>query len=675
MEADLNTYNILFSSCLNKLENFVTHVQIRENLILALEKTLGKVKEGTLSPAMFPVFLARDLKLENQEIAYDLAVICAFFHTAADLTDDIEDEAENNLLINKVGKSQAINLANNLLFISQQLIADLQINDQNKLALLKMFLNCGNIMCNGQFNDIALTNNSNNENTTIKEISLINEQKAGAEFACFVAALPVALGIEPDNYYKLGACFGPLAQVFSDYIDIWGKRFSDDLMVLKNSLPVFAACNDPVYRDEARIFLAGKNDLIDKQFMLKRVLVKTIAVEEFENYLNLCKSKINELLKDLPELTITKKEIQKLISDSEIMVGTLFELRKSEAKEPVKQILTFDRSVNMTLDYLKTDNYFEDTWEVQRWGFLDEPKLTGNIFPPALIIETLLDAEADVEALLIFLLSLKQKKGWHYFSNSFKIPTDTDDLGQLLNLVGRTGAFKNFNLFKVPLKLLELNLEDSGKCPTWLADQDRFQKEEVEKTWFGNDCVGVMANLYYGLSLYSREGYKEKILKGIHYIISNFDYSNNCWNGSYYTNYYTFYLVSRLINAFNLEIECLELAKTKLLKEQKLNGSWNNSPQDTASVLLGLLSFPDIDPLILKTAMIFIQDTQKYDGSWEGEDLFICPGKDGRFTYYKNSKVTASLCLRALLRGRKKLNESEKKKVKTLSRMSACTIN
>src|SRR4029078_6286561 len=113
-----------------------------------------------------------------------------------------------------------------------------------------------------------------------------------------------------------------------------------------------------------------------------------------------------------------------------------------------------------------------DTWEMQRWGFLDEPRLTGNIFTPALIIETLLDADEDIYNTLDYILSQQREKGWHYYSNTDKIPLDADDLGQLLNLAGRTRYFKSSELFKLPLKLLELNLEDSGRCPTWIADQD-----------------------------------------------------------------------------------------------------------------------------------------------------------------------------------------------------------
>lgn len=662
MEADEATYEIIFSSCLEKLEKAGEPEQIKQYLMLALDKTLGKIKEGKLSPAMFPLVIAKDLKHEDLNLAYELAVICAFFHTAADLTDDVEDEAENNDLINKAGKSQAINLANKLLFISQQLINDLKIADKLKLYLLKMFSNTGNIMCNGQFYDIALTNTANNENIQINEISLINERKGGVELACFFAALPVAMDIESGDYYKLGIYYGALAQLFSDYFDIWCQPVSEDLLVLKNTMPVFSACNDPVFTEEIKTLLAGKNDLVNKQVILKRIIAKTKAVEEFEEYFKVCSLKINEQLQALPGLKILEGLVQELFNNCEALINTLYELRKSVAKKAKVKIYNFENSISMALDYLNTDNYFEDTWEVQRWGFLDEPKLIGNIFPPALIMETLLDAGIDIDDSLNYILSLKREKGWYYFSNTDKIPTDTDDLGQLLNLVGRTCSFKSYNLFRLPLKILELNLEESGRCPTWLADQDKFQKEDIENTWFGNECAGVMANLYYGLFLFNRERYKEKILKGIHYIISKFDPSKNNWTGSYYTNYYTFYLVSRLINAFKPNIGCLNLAKAKMRGEQKLNGSWNNSPQDTASVLLGLLTFKDIDQLVLKTGMIYLQETQKYDGSWEGENLFICPGKDGRMVYYNNPKVSSSFCLRALLQGQNKLNALQEEK-------------
>jgi hypothetical protein len=319
--------------------------------------------------------------------------------------------------------------------------------------------------------------------------------------------------------------------------------------------------------------------------------------------------------------------------------------------------------MKMALDYLESGNNYEDTWEIQRWGFLGEKKLIADIFPPALILETLAEIGVDIIPSLNYILGKKGEKGWHYYSNTEKIPMDTDDLGQLLNLVSRTRHL-TVDLFSLPLKILELNIEESGKCPTWLVDYDKFHKTDIEEVWFGNECPGVMANLYYGLFLYDREKYRSKILKGIHYIISKFDYSTNSWNGTHYTNDYTFYLVARLINAFKLEIEVLNLAKEKVLTEQKLNGSWNNSSQDTAACLLALLTFPEIDYLSLKTAMIYLNDSQKYDGSWEAEDLFICPGRDGRMDHYKHAKVSSSFSLRAMFQGQKKLNEFlEKEKI------------
>jgi geranylgeranyl pyrophosphate synthase len=658
MEDELEIYEKIFAGCFGKLEKFEKNNQIRDCLKLALDKTLVKVRQGKISPAIFPLLIARDLGKDYLSLAYQMSEICAFFHTAADLTDDIEDDDENNPLINKVGKSQAINLANKLLFISQQLIMDLKISEKSKLDLVRLFSESGSIMSTGQFFDIFLTNNFNNEKLQIEDIALISERKSGTEIACFFSCLPLALGIEPENFYNLGFYCGALMQVHSDYMDIYGTPLSEDLIILKSSMPIFAAHNDLSFSEEVKTLLSGKNDLVEKQFILKRVLARTKAVEEFEKYFHLCQEKIRNNLNNLPELPLIKKKIEYILNLCNNLILTLYDLRRIDKLKPIIPTFSFDKSIAMALDNLKSDNHFEDVWEMQRWGFLGENRLTGNIFTPALIIETLLDAGIDVYDTLNYILSQKGEKGWHYYSNTDKIPLDADDLGQLLNLAGRTRHFKSTELFKLPLKLLELNLEDSGRCPTWLADQDKFQKEEVEISWFGNECAGVMANLYYGLFLFDREKYRDKILKGIHYIISKFDPSTNSWPLKHYPNHYPFYLVSRLINALNLDIASLNLAKEQMLKTQKLNGSWNNSPQDTAFVLLGLLTFKGTDPQVIKSAMIYLQDTQKYDGSWEAEDLFVCPGKDERVTFYRNPKVTGSFCLRALLQGQNKLNST-----------------
>ncbi len=670
MFSDEEVYQKIFFVCKERLDN--EEKPVRENLVMALDKTLCKIKEGKLSPATFPVLIAKDLNREDLlPLAYELAAVCAFFHTSADLVDDVQDDSKENPVINKVGKAQAINISNKLLFISQQLILKLRINKKKKLELLNLFNQSGNIMSTGQFFDLAYTNKLPEQSESlINEIELIAERKVGAEFSCFLSCFIVAIGGSPETYYNLGIYYGALAQVVTDYYDILCNPFSDDISVLKCSLPIYSFCKNPEFAEEARLALAGKNDLIKKQFEIKRILSKVKAEKDLKRYFDVCKSNVDKMLEDLPNSILLREKIYDTYQYCTGIIAGLEELKgyMKDANSRSTLIDNIDTDLDkariMALEHVTTDSLFRDTWEIQRWGFLDEPLLLGNLFTPALILETLLETNVNIDATLKYLLSLKGEKGWHYYTNTTKIPTDTDDLGQLLSLVGKIKDFKSYSLFHVPLKLLELNIEASGKCPTWIFDQDLFQQEDIEKKWFGNECIAVMSNLYHGLYQFDKEKYKELILKGISYILSKFDKSQNGWVGTHYKEYFTFYQVSRLLNTVNIKHKFMELAKNKILKEQRLDGSWNSSPQDTTFALLGLLTFNDIDPLVIKSGLIFLKDSQKYDGGWDGEDLFICPGIEGRYVYYKNSKVTTSFCLRAIIQGKNKLKNPGIKKLK-----------
>lgn len=666
-KVDFNFEKILLGS-LNKLDLLGEDEIIKESICLALQKTLNKIKEGELSPSIYPIMLNSDLGLCQDDLAIELSIICAYFHTAADLADDVEDESTNNPVINKYGKAQAINISNKLVFIYQNLILNLQIEEKNKINLLSHFSKCGNIMSSGQFYDIALTNRASfpysNEALSKNQIIEISNNKAGAELGAFASCLLVALGLPEKKYYDLGFLYGSLAQIFSDSIDIWGKLSSDDLTTLKNTLPIFLACNDKVFGEKTRILLAGKNDSPSKNFMLKRFLSKTQATDVFISYINTSKSAIKVLLESIKEpLPLFSEMINELIDNFAFLNKILLEIREVVEKVDFSEDLGLEKAIKISFDYLTMPNTLENTWEIQRWGFLDEPILIGNVFTPALVLETLLEFEINIDTEIKNLMALKGEKGWCYYSNTNKIPTDSDVLGQLMNLVGRTNTVENYKkLFNEPIEILKQNIDPNGRCATWFDDGLNHNKKEIEETWYGNDCLGVMANAYYGLYLFDKEKYMPLIKNGVAFIINNLPTEkNNYAKGSYYTYYYMFYVVSRLINTLGIKAENLEKLKKQLEIDQLLNGSWNNSSQDTAFALLGLLTFAEVDKLSIKTASKYLADTQNYNGGWSEEDLFICPGKNGTLIYYKNPQVTSAFCLRSLVYANRFLKQTSKK--------------
>lgn len=659
---DYGLYEKILSGSIIKLNMLGEDQEIKDATFLALNKTLNKIKEGKLSPAIFPILINKDLSLNKENLSIELSIICAYFHTAADLADDVEDESKDNPVINKYGFAQAINISNKLIFLYQELILELNIEPKNKLELLSLFSKSGSTMTLGQFYDLALTNRNSyiyNEDFDLKIKNIINisKSKTGTEIGCFFSCLFVALGKNKSPYYELGVVYGSLIQVFSDYFDIWCSSISDDLICLKNSLPIFASINDSSFKNEVKLFLAGKNDTPKTQFVLKRILSKTRAVEELKNFFedsSFALSHICSILKPLKQINTL---IDSLLSECKVVIKSLDEIRDVVLVKTFYEHFDLEKTIQSSIDFINQDSSLKDTWEVQRTCFLDEPILFGNIFTPSLVIETLIELNMDVSEHIKNLISLKGDIGWYYYSNTNKLPTDSDVLGQLLNITSKS-KFKDKSIFSKPLEILEKNIEVSGKCPTWLVDDINHKKSDIEK-WYGNECLGVMSNAYYGLFLFDYKKYQNIIDNGVNYIINSLDSEKLELNkSSYYNYYYTFYLVSRLVNSLKIKSPKLNKIKEKILREQNLNGSWNNSNQDTASILMGLSYFDNVKDIVFRTGAKFLSDSQNYDGSWDSENLFVCPGKRDRLVFYKNTKVTTSICLRALLIVNKMLKES-----------------
>jgi hypothetical protein len=95
---------------------------------------------------------------------------------------------------------------------------------------------------------------------------------------------------------------------------------------------------------------------------------------------------------------------------------------------------------------------------------------------------------------------------------------------------------------------------------------------------------------------------------------------------------------------------------------QRLDGGWG-SPQRTAACAEALVALtdpagrghrgdlaarPERDDVVLRRAMRYLGETQRPDGSWRAEPLFVTPGKSGHVTWHEGRELTTALCARAL---------------------------
>lgn len=665
----------LLQLALSDLDTWIRDPQIQTLVEMALTKAIDKTSQSP-APPVISLLIAEDLQEQNHAAVPDLARACAYFYTAADLLDDIQDKDAGQPVLQKITPEQALNISNTLLMGAYRSIGRADLPTENRLKITEAFTQMGLQMSHGQYWDIASTNAMGFKNTPFQ----IAQAKAGAELGSFLACVPWGLHNPAPAYYELGEILGILLQTFSDYFDIWmvphKQALSDDLLVLKNTLPLYAARQDPQWQNDVAAALAGQHHHPAKQFKLRRLLAQTRAIEALEDLLNTLRAHFETAQSALPDLPRITTLLETCFGQSQQLLQGLKSLKSRTPNTPWQSEDLRAKALTMAQQALTFVPEFKDVWEVQRWGFLEanapkenstENSLYGDIFNPLLILEALQAAGQPIVEELQRILAKHHDAGWHYYSNTTQIPTDTDDLGQILNLVATSHLTLSDDLrhtLNQALRHLQNNLEQSevpGRCPTWLADGEVHSRESIQKTWFGDHCPAVMANLYYGLSCYNtsdkdspdNDSYPSLIQQGINYLVSTYDPQCPGWKPTHYVSAtYTHYLIARLFQQHHVDFDFNPLAQA-LLQAQALNGAWQN-PQETAFALLLLKTLAirpglEIGPEVLSRGQRYLLETQQYDGTWSADKLFVIPGVGGRFEHFAHPRLTTAFCLRALL--------------------------
>ncbi len=233
----------------------------------------------------------------------------------------------------------------------------------------------------------------------------------------------------------------------------------------------------------------------------------------------------------------------------------------------------------------------------------------GNVFQRALIIDTLLDtrsfypnADEIIEKEVEILASAKLEKvrgGWSYFPELPELPPDSDDLGQVLQVLVR-GKYKKIDEAvsdPVSLLLSQCSYND-GSFETWIVDNNDTSKETaiikkaIERMWImrkGKDNE-VLANILYGLFLYDFPRLKDRIEKGINCLEkrqSKEGYWHSTW---YWGGYYGTYVAVRIIKALKPCSSTLKKAEDYLINNQNYDGGWGSLGSDPLNTALALLA-------------------------------------------------------------------------------------
>jgi squalene-hopene/tetraprenyl-beta-curcumene cyclase len=313
-------------------------------------------------------------------------------------------------------------------------------------------------------------------------------------------------------------------------------------------------------------------------------------------------------------------------------------------------------------------------------GFLvDADTQTGDVFQRAILADVLArlgrrDPRLGplVQRELDYLIEVRRRYrpgGWSYFPGLDELPSDADDLAQVMQaflLGGRREAVAAYCL--EPLAVL---LDDCSQAPgvfeTWIVPRDRTALHQrqvwwIEHGWGTGPDPEVIANLLYALAAYDEAHFREVIDGGARFVAEQ-QGADGLWSATWYHGpFYGTYLCTRLLDGrHNASVR---RARAALLECQRPDGGWGWADRSEAlSTAFALMSFgagfgtPAADPTwrdAIDRARAYLLATQSEDGGWDGVlwikmELGRAEGAVRSVLSYGSHVITTALAARALL--------------------------
>ncbi|HBL26882.1 MAG TPA: hypothetical protein DD490_08615 [Acidobacteria bacterium] len=268
---------------------------------------------------------------------------------------------------------------------------------------------------------------------------------------------------------------------------------------------------------------------------------------------------------------------------------------------------------------------------------LTEQLQYGDVFQRAVIADVLCDADAVLEGKLqpvidqecAYLLGRRRRTGiggWSYFPEMPQLAPDADDLGQILQVLVRTGRLEEVREHCEPplAVLLEENAHPEGSFETWIIPAAaRSAEQEVQEAyarlaWGTGADNEVVANLLYALSLYDRERFRPRIERGLDFLEGRQD-PGGWWPSSWYHGpYYGTWVCLRLLARERPGSAAIGRALHFLREGQRADGGWRMDARSdalsTAFALLGLSTSGVADAATLERALHFLDSERGTEG-------------------------------------------------------------
>ena len=307
---------------------------------------------------------------------------------------------------------------------------------------------------------------------------------------------------------------------------------------------------------------------------------------------------------------------------------------------------SLDDAVERADAYLLSDLTFRETWEIQRNTIAAGREIVGRAFPSGLVIEVLCARGHDLSCHVDGVFRIVRDSGFSYYDNLGMVP-DADSLGLLLRLFAHSNQqHEHRSMLERPLGWLEASLLPSGEIPTFLRGQG---VPVFDGALFGDRCLGVQVNLLLGLLAYRLEGgtrlFERTVATWLAEVarhglspIAFYPCSYVLWNAST--------LLQRLGGAdASPEVAAAAAAVVDRLERAVQQGPV--TPQDAAFLALACSAGPGRD-LYDRRWISTLLKSQRYDGTWEPEPLFLAPTHGAQVVPYASRTLTTAFCGYAL---------------------------
>ena len=242
----------------------------------------------------------------------------------------------------------------------------------------------------------------------------------------------------------------------------------------------------------------------------------------------------------------------------------------------------------------------------------DRQRHYGDVFQRAIIADALCDADDALAGALrpviqrevTYLVDCRLRQGvggWSYFPTLPELPPDADDLGQVIQVLVRSGHTSLADAHAAaPLRVLLRDCTHAdGSFETWIIParhrtvEQEQQLDAARQKWGIGPDAEVMANLLYALMLYAAPRFVTECQRGAQFI-ERCQQPDGSWSCRWYFGpYYGTYACARFIRALRPDAESVAHAASFIRGSQRSDGSWSqptNNGGDALSTALALLA-------------------------------------------------------------------------------------